>query len=224
MRDLHGMLDTMVDIEQFRGERIRPLHSDEYERLIEAGVFEDERVELLEGVLVAMSPIGDPHGRITTRLLRLLILQSQHLAVDVMCQSTIRMGDRSMPEPDIAVVPAQDGFMRPVGGLLIVEVSDSSLRIDRGAKKEIYANAKVPEYWIIDVKAEHVEVYTEPRARKYRHEEIIHRDGVLTPHSLPGVCIAVDELFRTTSSVRRGSSRSGRTGGRDRTRRTRRTR
>jgi Uma2 family endonuclease len=97
-----------------------------------------------------VSPIGNRHALITAKLLKLLILESQHLDVVVMCQSTIRMGDRSMPEPDIAVVPAQDDFTRPIGGLLIVEVADSSLRIDSTAKQEIYANAKVPEYWIID--------------------------------------------------------------------------
>lgn len=193
---VHGMLASMVDIEQFRGERIRPLHSDEYERLIAEGAFEDEHLELLQGVLVGMTPPGDAHIGITARVLKRLILATQHLSVEVLCQSPVRMGDTSIPQPDIAVVPQQIGFTRPVGGMLIIEVSDSSLRMDRGVKKEIYANAKVPEYWLVDVQAEHVEVYTEPRARKYRQLDVVGRDGVLKPLTLPGVTIVVDELFR----------------------------
>ncbi|MDB4955379.1 MAG: putative dioxygenase [Myxococcales bacterium] len=187
----------MVDIEQFRGERIRPLHSDEYERLIAAGMFKDEHIELLEGVLVAMSPIGDAHIVITARIVRMLILASQHLSVEVFCQSPIRMGNISTPQPDIAVEARQDGFVRPSGGLLIIEVTESSMRRDRGIKREIYATAKVPEYWIVDVENERIEVYTHPRGRKYKSVEIVRRSGVLSPLKLPGVTLLVDELFRT---------------------------
>ena len=190
----------MRDLEGLEGERIRRLNVDEYLRLAEAGAFEDERVELLDGLLVVMSPIGGPHTWIVAHLLERLILSTQGLPVTVISQSSVHMTDYSMPEPDIAVMSRPSSITEvPRGGLLVIEVAASSLRKDIDKKSKIYAEAKVPEYWVVDIDAEEVLVQTELRLHSYANSELVPRSGVLRPTQLPGVIISVDELFRFDS-------------------------
>jgi Uma2 family endonuclease len=194
------MLEFMetVDLEQFKGEQIRRLRVDEYERLITAGAFEDEPVELLEGLLVEMSPIGVPHTLIVAKLMRMLVLATQKLPVLVIPQGGIRMGDYSMPEPDICVASKPSKMIRPSGGLLVVEVSDSSLKKDRELKRDVYAKAGVHEYWVVDVNHDCVHVHTDPLGGAYTMVTVASRDAVLRPLELAGVTISVDEMFDPT--------------------------
>ena len=175
-------------------DNIRGLLRVEFERLVELGVFENVRVELLEGQLVEMSPQGEAHSTITGMLSEYLARRLPE-AMHLRQHSGIRAGDRSMPEPDIAVIPRRRGFHHPHEAFLIVEVSDSSLRNDREIKSRIYARAKMQEYWVIDVKLERVEVRTEPSRKGFAKIETFGRGEVLKPTAIPDMTVPVDAIF-----------------------------
>ncbi len=133
------------------GLKTRPLFRAEYDGLVELGAFEDEHIELIEGVLVEMSPEGGEHAAVIQELTWLFARGvSEDLRVRV--AAPWAASDRSEPEPDLAVVPA--GLPRtahPDVALLLVEVSYSSRRIDLGLKAAVYDAAGVPEYWVVDL-------------------------------------------------------------------------
>jgi Uma2 family endonuclease len=171
-------------------EPVRPLRRTEYEQLADAGAFEnEERVELLDGVIYNMSPVGAVHARVTARLTKRLILALRD-DLDVITQGSFAATPLSMPEPDIAVVAVE--LTRPRRASLIVEVSETSLARDR-YKAQIYATARVPEYWIVDLPRRSVEVYTEPRAGRYAKLRLETIGAVLCPCSLPAVAITLDD-------------------------------
>jgi len=172
---------------------------DEYHRMAETGILgEDDHVELLDGEIVAMSPIGPRHAATVTRLQRLLHQLVGERAI-VRTQNPVRLDGYSEPEPDIALVTPRDDFYAaghpaPRDILLIVEVADTSLRFDRHRKLPGYARAGVPEVWLVDLTADRVERYREPRGDAYTDQQFLGRDATLTPLLLPGVAIHVGDL------------------------------
>lgn len=170
----------------------------EYHKMAEAGVFHsEERVELLGGEIRPMSPVGGKHIWVVANLTTILV---QKLAPQyaVLIQSPIRLSDQSEPEPDVAIVrryqkgdipdvpPAEDVF-------LVVEVSDSTLTYDRDTKVFFYAEAGIPETWVIDVNKGTIIQYLEPR-EGYYNRYTTWRSGESIPCHL-GVEIAVDEII-----------------------------
>jgi Uma2 family endonuclease len=195
------MVESMLDPEALRPERMRPLRRAEYDQLVDAGAFANERVELLRGVLVTMSPQGNLHAWVTAELTRLFVEQLAALGLNtrftVRPQLPYAAADDSEPEPDLAVVPREPfGAPHPDRALLVVEVADSSLRKDRDIKRGIYAEAGVPEYWIVDVAGAAVDVHTDPRDGAYRTTVRVGLGGELKPSELQGVAIAIDEILR----------------------------
>ena len=186
-------LDHLADLAP---ERVRPLKRTEYETMVVAGLFEDERVELLEGVIVEMSPQSPSHAAAIQRLDRVL----QRLIGDrasIRVQMPFAAGDLSLPEPDVAVVPPGDyETAHPAQALLVIEVADSSLRKDRRLKVEIYARAGVPEYWVVGLFDGLVEVHTEPTAGAYRRVTPAGRGDRIRPGAFPDIEIAVDDILR----------------------------
>jgi Uma2 family endonuclease len=137
----------------------------EFHRMVEAGVIgEDERVELLEGVLVAMPPMGGPHAW-TVAELNHILTRALPEGYRVRPQLPVTLGQYSEPQPDLAVIALPESGRphdHPETALLVVEVSVSSLRHDRKAKAPLYARAGIPEYWIVDVEGRAVEVHLDP--------------------------------------------------------------
>jgi len=177
------------------GERFRPLMRREYDELVRLGYLVGEPIELLRGVLVEMSPQGDAHASIGEWLHQQLVLGLPPDQYRVRSQMPFAATDDSEPEPDVLVARRSvNGPGHPTNALLVAEISYSSVHKDRGVKLGIYAEAGVPEYWIIDVERECVEVYTEPAGREYRRCEIIERTGILRPAQLPGIELAVAAL------------------------------
>ncbi len=127
-------------------ERQRRITLDEYHRMAEAGILgEDEHVELIDGMLVAMTPQGRAHARVIQRLTRLLV-RALGDDLEVLPQLPLTLPDDSEPEPDLAVVRAEDaqsGEHHPRTALLVVEVAGDSLRLDRGSKAALYARAGI---------------------------------------------------------------------------------
>lgn len=162
---------------------------DAYHRLGEAGILgEDDRVELIEGEITMMSPVGGRHAACVSRLTRLFVQQTGERAI-VRVQDPVHLDERSEPQPDLAVLrPRQDfyasGHPRPEDVLLLVEVADSSLGYDRDVKLPLYGRAGIRELWIVDLDGEAIEVYRQPGRRGYaevrscRRGETVRASGV----------------------------------------------
>ena len=172
----------------------------QYLRLVDDGVLgPDDRVELLEGVIVSMAPQNVPHAAGVTRANQVLTLAVAGRAV-VRPQLSLVAGKYSVPEPDVAVVAGtldDNDRAHPRAALLVVEVSDSSLKQDRLTKAPLYAAANLPDYWIVNLRDGVVEVRRDPdpQQRRYRSVAIRRRGDVIEPVELPGVRIAVDDLL-----------------------------
>ena len=180
-------------------ERARRLFTiEEYERMVETGILKrDDRVELIEGEIVEMSPIGDPHAAIVTNLTHLLV----NLAGDrarVRVQGPVRVPPRSKPQPDLAVLRSRS-YMRAGAAaedvLLVIEVADTSLEYDRRVKLRLYARAGIAEYWVVDANAEALDLYREPSGDGYREHRRAVRGETVGPLAFPDAAIAVDAIF-----------------------------
>ena len=179
----------------------RPLSVAEYHRMGEVGILgEHDRVELIEGELVAMSPIGSYHTGTVIALTEALVLALAGRA-RVSVQSPVQLDEFSEPEPDFAVLRLRpDGYRDALPGaadvLLLIEVADSSLHYDRAVKHALYARHGIPEFWIVNLNAAEVEVCRDPRADGYASIERFGRDASVEPALLPGVAVELAVLFR----------------------------
>lgn len=184
----------MIDLDQLRPERLRPLRRAEYDRLIEIGAFdEEERVELLYGMLVAMSPQYPPHAEGISRLAEVLLPALRGRA-RVRVQLPLALSDDSEPEPDLAVVPPQDyAAAHPATAFLVVEVAGATARKDRGLKAQLYAEAGIPEYWVVDLAHAVVVVHRQPAGANYTLVTE-HREGELGLERFPDVAVRVLDL------------------------------
>jgi Uma2 family endonuclease len=191
---MHATIDEMLP-DDLQPERVRPLSRREYDQLVALGVFEDERIELLRGMLVTMSPQGDVHAGLTAWLAQ-RFTRATGDSIDVRSHSPFAADDYSEPEPDIVVSRRREKYAHPEPAevLLLIEVSDSSLRKDRKIKLEIYAEAGVPEYWICDIRARAIDVHTKPIEGHYTSVVRYTQTGELRPVALPDVSIAVSEI------------------------------
>ncbi len=153
------MATTAVDL-------LAPLHRlslERYMRMAEAGVFDDGvRVELIDGVIVEMSPMSEPHARAVAWINKILVPQLDP-ALILLPQLHIGMPEqRSAPEPDISIITQEDHPSGEAIPLLVIEVSLTSLRYDRGTKSRLYARRGVPEYWILNVAEAVMETHRAP--------------------------------------------------------------
>ncbi len=162
MRGSRGSVDDMGEVQ------VRPLRRVEYDVLVDQGMFgEDEPVQLLDGELVVLSPQKAPHAGIVEALTERLV-PALVGAARVRVQLPLVAGEYSEPEPDIAIVPADEPRDRhPQRALLVIEVAHETLRLDLVRKARIYAAAGVPVYWVIDVHNDLVHVHTEPTPDGY---------------------------------------------------------
>ena len=170
---------------------------EEFDRL---GVFgEDDRVELIEGEVVDMTPIGARHASSVGYLTNVLPPQLAGTGV-VWVQNPIQIPHHSEPLPDVAVLRPPVGRYAavkplPADVLLVVEVADSSLDHDRGHKAPVYAAAGIPECWIVDLTTDTVLALTDPAGEAYRTSAVARPGDVLVPRLLPGVSLAVSEVL-----------------------------
>ena len=170
-----------------------------YHKLGELGVFhEDDRVELINGQIVPMSPIGDAHAACVQRLSTYLNHRTE-LPVIVSTQNPVVLDDRWEPQPDIAVFRRAAGLagkwhVKAADVLLIIEVADSSLPYDRDVKLPHYAEAGIPEVWLVDLNSERITVYRDPSADGYRDVVTVRRGEMLRPAALTAT-ITADEIL-----------------------------
>ena len=173
---------------------------DDFARMGEAGIFtEDDRVELIEGEILQMTPVGALHAGVVSRLTELIITRLAGKA-HVSVQNPIRLADDTEPQPDLVVARRRESFYsdrhpEPDDLFLIIEVADSSLRYDKQEKAPRYARAGIPETWLVDLEAGEITVCTEPGPTGYEKQQVRQRGSELAATRVPDLTISVDEIF-----------------------------
>ena len=184
-------------------EKQRLLTVDEYRAMGCAGIIApDERVELIDGLIIPMSPIGDPHVDCVNSLTYLftsrLYTRDVPPQIVVSVQNPVRLNDYTEPEPDIVLIrPNKAGVPNAEDALLVVEVADTTLSFDRGVKLPRYAAAGIPEVWIVALEEDHIEVYRKPGLEGYEEKTVCVRGEAVTIEALPEAgAFAVDAMLR----------------------------
>ena len=173
----------------------------EYYRMAEAGILgRHDRVELIRGEIVEMSPIGRRHRAFVDNLNELLVLRLAGRAI-VSVKQPVVLTEDTEPQPDVTVllrrrpVPYKEREAHAEDVLLLIEVADSSLAYDRSTKLRLYAEAGIPEYWVVDCEAETVEVYRDPGPDGYRDLRRVAGSVVLTLQAFPDVELNPADTF-----------------------------
>lgn len=178
----------------------RRLTVDDFAKMCEAGILSaDDRVELIDGELVEMPPMGPPHAGIVNHLAKILILHLGDRA-DVRVQSSVLLSRFTQPEPDLAVVrPDLDHYLQrhpdPGDILIAIEVADSSLAYDREEKMPRYAAAGVPEAWLVNVRARTITVYTEATSTGYRASRTLDWTDELVATAVDGLRLTFEAIL-----------------------------
>lgn len=171
----------------------------EYHRMGEAGIFtEDDRVELIEGEIVAMSPIGSRHAACVDKIAALM--RDRVPGVIVRVQNPVTLSDDSEPQPDLSLVPSRDDFYasghpRPEDVLLLIEVADASAVHDRNTKLPLYARSGIREVWLVDLTTNMVEVHSMPSGRVYSRTERFERDATIVSPQFPELRLTAAEML-----------------------------
>lgn len=173
---------------------------DQYHRMGETGVFSPhDRVELIEGEVIDMAPIGSRHAAYVRKLTKLLSIAVGETA-QVSVQNPIQLGTNSEPEPDVALLRPQQDFYadrHPSAAdvLLIVEVADTSQRYDREVKLPLYAQHNIPEVWIVDAEGKRISIYRSPIGGRYEQHQSFDKPEIVTLSALPSVEIDLTTLL-----------------------------
>jgi Uma2 family endonuclease len=172
---------------------------EEYHKIGEAQVLRD-RTELIEGEILEMSPIGLLHAACVSYLSRLFVLRLPAIA-DVRSQNPIVLDNLSEPQPDLAIVNYRDDFYKgghptPKDILLLIEVSDTTLKFDREVKIPLYAASGITEVWIMNLLDQVIEAYRHPEVDGYQTVRQYQKGKTLSISALEGVTVSVDEIFK----------------------------
>ena len=184
-----------MDLSWIEPFNLRRLKRTEYDRLVEGGAFAGEKIQLLEGILVQMSPQDAPHSH-SVWILGKMLDRGVADRARVRSQLPLALSEDSEPEPDLAIVPNADYTrVHPSTALLVVEVASSSLALDRKSKAAIYAKAGIPEYWIVNLVERVVEILDQPDATEYRRKRIAKPSESISPAAFPDVVLTVESLL-----------------------------
>ena len=173
----------------------------EYYRMGETGVLPpDARVELLDGEIIDMSPIGPFHGGVINYLSQLFVTAAKGRWI-VTAGTPVRLDDYSEPQPDIMLVKPTGDFYRkrhpqPSDVYLLIEVADTSLMVDLNEKLPAYGRSGIAEAWIVNLNDETIEVYRQPHFTGYGSKTVLSAGGVAKPQAFPDVVIDVGDLLK----------------------------
>ena len=178
----------------------RLLSVTDYHRMAEAGIFApDERVELIEGEIVNVPPVGSDHIGLVNDLTETLVAAAVGRAI-VSIQNPVVLPEHSEPEPDVALLRPREGRYRkekplPADVLLLIEVADSTLRYDTEVKVPLYASFDIPETWLIDVRDERLIRFAGPTRSGYARTETVSDLRAVEAVALPGTRFDLSNLF-----------------------------
>ena len=171
---------------------------DAFERMAEAGVLPpDARVELIDGELIDMSPQGSRHYTVIQHLSATLKASIPD-GVHVRAQGPLDLGERNLPEPDVAVVKGstQDfAKAHPSSALLVIEVADTTYRFDSTTKLALYARSGIPEYWIVNLNEQQIEVYSDPSGSAYNARRTYSADTSFAPIFAPSARLTAADVL-----------------------------
>ena len=174
--------------------------TDDVLKMAEAGLFgPDERIELIDGEIIEMSPVGDRHVMCVNRA-TIFFIEAFGRSAIVSIQNAVHLNIYNMPQPDVVVFKPRADFYfpdraTPADVLFIVEVSDSTLRRDRTIKLPRFAASGIPEVWIEDLKHDLILVYRDPEGSQYRTQLTFHRGDSISPLAFPKSAFRVDDLI-----------------------------
>ncbi|HSB69946.1 MAG TPA: Uma2 family endonuclease [Candidatus Methylomirabilis sp.] len=180
------------------GATTRRFTVEEYYRMGEAGILrDDERVELMEGEIVMLTPIGSEHAASLNRLNRLWASRLAHRAI-MSIQNPVRLSPASQFQPDLALLRPRPDFYRkshpePADVLLLIEVADTTVEKDRRLKIPLYAKSGIQESWLLDLPADRIHVYRQSRTEGYQDVHSHSRGQLLTPEAFPDITLSVDD-------------------------------
>lgn len=185
-----------MDLGWLQDAPVRRLTRSEFQALADSGVLaEDERVELIRGVLVRLGSVSAEHEWAVSELFERL-RDGIGTRARLRMNSAFALADDSQPQPDILVVPPRNYRHRlPSSAFLMIEVALSSLRYDRNVKARLYAEEGVPEYWLIDLESLVAHVFDRPSRGRYRRHRTVRGDGILTPGAFPDVAIRLADVL-----------------------------
>lgn len=172
----------------------------EYDRMGETGILtEDDRVELVEGEIIEMSPIGERHAACVDALAELFREQLQRRVI-VRVQNPIQLGSFSEPQPDVALLKRRADFYRrahptPDDVLLVVEVAETTIEYDRQIKVPLYARAGIAEVWIVNLVDEQIEIYAQPAGDAYQSRREARRGETIESPTAFDVTLRVDDIL-----------------------------
>ena len=173
---------------------------DEYHRMADAGILRaGDRVELIEGEIIDMSPIGSDHASVVNRLISLMV-RAVGISAIVSAQNPIHLNDLSEPQPDLALLRYRDDYYRAAlpgaaDVLLVVEVADSSLRYDREIKLPLYARHAIPEVWIVDLEQRRLEIHLRPAGDTYLEKRCPDLAAPIAPTALADCPLDLGKLW-----------------------------
>lgn len=172
-----------------------------YHRLISAGILhEDDRIELIEGRIVDMTPIGTRHSACVKRLNSIFSHKLQGIAI-VSVQDPVQLSEeQSEPQPDISLLKYREDFYsselpKAEDVLLIVEVGDTSVEYDREIKIPLYARANIQEVWLVNLLKDCIEVHSSPRSGGYESIKIIRNTQTISPKNFPNIDLAANQIL-----------------------------
>lgn len=178
----------------------RRFNTTEYYQMLEAGILnEDDRVELIEGEIIEMNPIGNRHIACVNRLNALLNQNAGHVAI-VSVQNPIHLSGHADPQPDLALLRPREDFYAhalptPADVLLLIEVADSSVEYDRKVKVPLYAEADIPEVWLVVLPKGLIEVYRQPISGAYQEIRQAKRGESIVAGFVHNLTLSVDAVF-----------------------------
>jgi Uma2 family endonuclease len=177
------------------------LDVDDYHRMADAGILgKHDRVELIDGELIDMAPIGQGHAAIVSRLTRALVMAGDRISI-VWPQNPVQLDRYSEPQPDLAILRYRADFYEtgeppgPADVLLLIEVADTSLAFDRRVKLPLYARAAIAEFWIVDVQRRVLEVHRKPAGDGYAETTTYRSGDQLALALAPGIVVELDLVF-----------------------------
>jgi Uma2 family endonuclease len=189
---------TLLEPSTRHGQKRRRMTVDEYFAMAKAGILApDERVELIDGEIVEMSPKGTPHSIVAREIGRQLYLHEAG-TIDVYIEATLRLSESDACDPDIMVVPfgMHLGDVRGEDTLMVVAISDSSIGYDLGLKSVLYARHGVPEYWVVDILGRQVHVHRNPGAAGFGSLVVVSMAEGIEPRFIPGFVPSFERALR----------------------------
>lgn len=173
---------------------------EEFQRMAEVGILrEDDRLELIDGEIIEMAPVGERHN---SGVLRVSDIFYERVGASVLIssQGPIRLGKKSEPQPDVMLLRRRPDYYRsslpqPSDVFLIVEVADTSLEYDRQTKARHYARSGVPELWIVDLTHDVILVFRDPSSKGYQTVQVTRRGEAISPLAFPDISILVADLL-----------------------------